>query len=130
MPQRPNENSIQPGFTEGCCLGVLLRGSDCPYCVDPNNVERINEMRAQMPKVLKQGKTEIYLLGTIHGAHARNQFYSWPHLERILRQIMPDLLCVEIRPDHFKPEEFYSDGPMEMPFLVDLAQRSNCNYSS
>lgn len=74
-------------------------------------------------RVLRHDSTSLFLLGTIHGAHARNPSYSWPHLERIVRLVSPDLLLVEIRPEHFKAEEFYSDGPIEMPFLVDLASR-------
>jgi hypothetical protein len=74
-------------------------------------------------RVLQHDSTSLFLLGTIHGAHAQNPYYTWPHLERIVRQISPDLLLVEIRPEHFKAEEFYSDGPIEMPFLVDLANR-------
>jgi hypothetical protein len=74
-------------------------------------------------RILKHDSTTLFLLGTIHGAHARNPYYTWPHLERIVRLVSPDLLLLEIRPEHFKAEEFYSDGPIEMPFLVDLANR-------
>jgi hypothetical protein len=74
-------------------------------------------------RVLRHDSTTMFLLGTIHGAHARNPYYTWPQLERIVRLISPDLLLVEIRPEHFKAEEYYSDGPIEMPFLVDLANR-------
>jgi len=74
-------------------------------------------------RVLQHDSTTLFLLGTIHGAHARNPYYTWPHLERIVRLISPDLLLVEIRPEHFKAEEFFSDGPIEMPFLVDLTNR-------
>jgi hypothetical protein len=76
-----------------------------------------------MLHVLEHDSTLMILLGTIHGAHARNPCYTWPHLERTVRLISPDLLLDEIRPEHFKAGEFYSDGPIEMPFLVDLASR-------
>ena len=67
----------------------------------------------------EEGK--LFLLGTLHGAHARNQKYTWAHFDRIVSAISPDLILVEIRPEHFKAEEFYSDGPPEMAYIVQLA---------
>jgi hypothetical protein len=64
---------------------------------------------------------KLYLLGTLHGAHARNPRYTWAHFDRIVSAISPDLILVEIRPEHFRAEEFYSDGPPEMAYLVHLA---------
>jgi len=65
------------------------------------------------------GKT-IYLLGTVHFHHLRNPNYTWPHFDKIFSLISPELLLVEIRPEHFNPEE-YLDGPLEMAYLVNLA---------
>ena len=96
-------------------LGIMWAGIT-------NAQPELDTVKAKV-RVLHHDSTTISLLGTIHGAHARNPYYTWPHLERIVRLISPDLLLVEIRPEHFKAEEFYSDGPIEMPFLVDLAHR-------
>ncbi|HUN65434.1 MAG TPA: hypothetical protein VMW43_04985 [Bacteroidota bacterium] len=76
---------------------------------------------APVLRLFDAGESRIYLLGTVHGAHARNHIFTWPHLERVLSVLRPDMLLVEIRPEHFRPEEFYSDGPPEMTYLVFLA---------
>lgn len=82
----------------------------------------LDKLTPEIRAVQGYGKT-VYLLGTIHGAHSRNPDYSWPHLQKILSLTAPDLLLVEIRPEHFSPDEYYSDGPLEMAYLVYLASR-------
>ncbi len=71
--------------------------------------------------VLKKDSARVYLLGTLHNAHLRNPNYTWPHFDRIVSLISPQLLLLEIRPEHFSSAEYFSDGPLEMTYLAHLA---------
>ena len=72
-------------------------------------------------QLFESGGSKLYLLGTLHSAHARNQRFTWAHFDRIIAALSPDLLLIEIRPEHFRPEEFYSDGHPEMAYIAHLA---------
>jgi len=63
------------------------------------------------------------VLGTIGSAHAKNPQYSWPHLDSILLRSSPELLLVQIRPDHFEKNELF-DGSPEMAYLAYLARNT------
>lgn len=63
---------------------------------------------------------DITVLGTIGAAHARNPRFSWAHLDLILQRCNPELLLVQIRPDHFNKQEFL-DGEPDMAYLAHAA---------
>ena len=58
---------------------------------------------------------EVYLLGTIHGAHLTTPAYSLWNLGAVVEHLHPDMLLVEERPDAVARGHL-GDGPVEMPF--------------
>lgn len=46
-----------------------------------------------------KNKTEIMILGTLHGLHRNNPAYSFDDIFRIIDQYKPDAAAVEIRPE-------------------------------
>lgn len=95
-------------------LLVLLMAS-CDYFFGLNLYSASPEI-----KTLKGNNKTIYLLGTWHKAHLYNPNYTWPHFDRIFSLLSPELVLVEIRPQHFKLSE-YLDGPIEMSYFIYLA---------
>lgn len=65
---------------------------------------------------------DLMVLGTIGAAHARNPHFTWAHLDSLLQRIAPELLLVQIRPDHCDKQEFF-DGAPDMAYLAHAAQR-------
>lgn len=65
---------------------------------------------------------DVTVLATIGSAHARNPRFGWIHLDSILHKSTPDLLLVQIRPEHFDKQEFF-DGSPEMAYLAHAAQK-------
>lgn len=64
---------------------------------------------------------EIYLLGTVHGAHWTTKDYSALHLQAVLENLQPDLLLVESRPEEIARDNL-GDGPFEMLFTNLIAK--------
>jgi len=46
-------------------------------------------------------KTEVLVLGTIHGGHLTDSLYNTAYLDRLIRDINPDFILAEIPPDRF-----------------------------
>jgi hypothetical protein len=67
---------------------------------------------------------DLMVLGTIGAAHARNPHFTWAHLDSILQRISPELLLVQIRPEHCNKKEFF-DGAPDMAYLAYAAQKQN-----
>jgi hypothetical protein len=65
---------------------------------------------------------DITVIGTIGASHARNPRFSWLYLDSILQRSNPELLLVQIRPDHFNKHEFF-DGAQEMAYLAYTARK-------
>lgn len=54
-----------------------------------------------------QKKTELLILPTIHGGHAKNVNYSFEHVMRIIGNFHPDIIAVEIRPEDMNQDTVY-----------------------
>lgn len=57
--------------------------------------------------VFAQQKTEVLVLPTIHGGHAKNAKYSFAHVIRIIENFKPDIIAVEIRPEDMDQDTVY-----------------------
>lgn len=52
-------------------------------------------------------KTELMILGTIHGMHKDNKYYSYDDVFSIIDSFRPDVIGVEIREeDILQPREY------------------------
>lgn len=67
-------------------------------------------------------KTEIVLLGTLHGLHTMNSSYTFEDVFKIIDASEPDLIAVEIRPEDVGRERDYLKKlyPYEM---IEAAER-------
>lgn len=65
---------------------------------------------------------ELYILGTIHSRHLTTKDYSLLHIEAIIKNLGPDLVLVESRPEELMRDNV-GDGPVEMVF-ANLVARS------
>lgn len=52
-------------------------------------------------------KTEIMILGTIHGLHKDNAYYSYDHVFSLVDAFEPDVLGLEIRREDFLESRAY-----------------------
>ncbi|MGV3687192.1 MAG: carbohydrate-binding family 9-like protein [Daejeonella sp.] len=52
-------------------------------------------------------KTELLILPTIHGGHARNVKYTFNHVMKIIENFKPDIIAVEIRPEDIDQDSTY-----------------------
>ncbi len=57
--------------------------------------------------LLAQKKTELLILPTIHGGHAKNVKYSFNHVTRIIENFKPDIIAMEIRPEDMERDTVY-----------------------
>jgi hypothetical protein len=64
--------------------------------------------------------TDLLVLGTFGAGHAKNPQFSWLYFDKLLQQIAPDMLLVQIRPEHFNKKEYF-DGAPEMAYLARIA---------
>lgn len=53
--------------------------------------------------------TEVLVVGTIHGMHAKNPHYSYHDIVRILATYNPDAICVEIPPSYFQKKSYLQE---------------------
>lgn len=52
-------------------------------------------------------RTEILLLGTLHGLHKDNSYYNYQHIFKIIEQFEPDIIGVEIREEDLNQSREY-----------------------
>ncbi len=57
--------------------------------------------------VFAQKKTELLILPTIHGGHAKNVKYSFIHVTNIIKNFKPDIIAMEIRPEDMDQDTIY-----------------------
>ncbi len=68
------------------------------------------------------GASEIYILGTIHGAHfEESSNYSLADIQSVIDTVQPDILLVEARQETFDNHGVI-DGPFEMIFAWSYAE--------
>ena len=63
--------------------------------------------------------TKVLVVGTIHGNHETNPYYSYKDLLNILATYKPDAICVEIRPEDFRKNSYLKEMMMATIFGVD-----------
>lgn len=52
-------------------------------------------------------KTQVLILGTLHGYHKKNPNYTYEHIFQIISEFNPDIIGVEIRPEDMdQPREY------------------------
>ena len=70
----------------------------------------------------QDNRTEIMVVASIHGLHARSETYSYDHLYRLVADFHPDAVGVEIRhADLSQPDDYLARNyPKEM---IDLARQ-------
>ena len=54
-------------------------------------------------------KTQVLVIGTIHGSHSDNPNYSYQDLVDILGTYKPDAICVEIPPSYFRKRSYLKE---------------------
>jgi tetratricopeptide (TPR) repeat protein len=54
-------------------------------------------------------KTQVLVVGTIHGNHADNPNYSYQDIVNILGTFNPDVICVEIPPSYFRKQSYLKE---------------------
>lgn len=54
----------------------------------------------------EKNKTEILVVGTIHGSHKTNPNYTFKDIVNILGTYEPDVICVEIPPSFFRKRSY------------------------
>lgn len=69
---------------------------------------------SSVPLSAEEGKTEVFVLGTLHNAHKSNKNYSYQDILNILGTYDADAICVEI------PESFFR----ERPYLLEMTMAS------
>ena len=85
---------------------------------------RIAPATARDACLIRLGRSDaadVYLLGTIHGDHLTTPAYSLCHIDAVIRNLCPDRLLLEMRPE-FLELGSYGDGPAEMPFAALTAR--------
>jgi hypothetical protein len=65
-------------------------------------------------------KTEVLVLGTIHGEHLTDSLYNIAFLDRLIREINPDFILAEIPPDRFTEamDGFRKDDSLSEPRVL------------
>lgn len=54
----------------------------------------------------EKSKTQILVVGTIHGSHETNPNYTFKDIVNILGTYEPDVICVEIPPSYFRKRSY------------------------
>ena len=65
------------------------------------------------------------MLGTLGEAHAESAGYDMQTLERLVREIEPDLLCAEIRPEDWEAGDPEGATPEYRDVLLPLSRRTD-----
>ncbi len=58
---------------------------------------------------LKNNKTQVLVVGTIHGSHESNPNYTHQDIVNILGTYNPDVICVEIPPSYFRKRSYLKE---------------------
>ena len=72
--------------------------------------------------VRKQKKTEIFVLSTLHQFHAESSYYSFETLSRIIENLRPNILAVELTPadlESRKEQKTKQEYPQSIFPLID-----------
>jgi hypothetical protein len=94
----------------------------CATCSAQKNPADPRENAVPVVYCFHNKNIDLTVLATIGSAHARNPRFGWVHLDSILQKSTPDLLLVQIRPEHFNKQEFF-DGSPEMAYLAYTARK-------
>jgi hypothetical protein len=70
-------------------------------------------------------KTRVAVLGTVADLHKEPVQYNLAFLEQLVEQLEPDLLCADIRPDHWEQGDLSAAAVEYREALVPLAERTN-----
>ena len=70
-------------------------------------------------------KTRVAVLGTLADLHTEPIHYDLPCLERLVEELEPDLLCADIRHDHWESGNLSAAAVEYREALVPLAERTN-----
>ncbi len=60
-----------------------------------------SQKKESKQKIVEPIKTEVIVLGTIHGGHLKSKTYGIKQLTTIIQKINPDAILAEIPPDRF-----------------------------
>ncbi len=113
-------------FTVSCADGTApVRINTATHAVDslpPARAVPGNRAvaRSGSPPARGSRKTQVIMIGTIHGAHRTSERFSTDVLRRLLRAIRPDLVLTEIPPNRFAQamHEFRTTGRIVEPRVV------------
>ncbi|MCK9220943.1 MAG: DUF5694 domain-containing protein [Bacteroidales bacterium] len=67
------------------------------------------ESIAATNKILSTDTTKVLVVGTIHGNHEANKFYSYQDVVNILATYKPDAICVEIPQSYFRSRSYLKE---------------------
>lgn len=76
-----------------------------------------------MPEIARKGRVAV--LGTLADLHRQAPAYDLKVLARLVRQIQPDLLCAEVRRDHWEAGQLSQMSLEYRQALVRVCRRSN-----
>jgi hypothetical protein len=100
-------------------LALIFCAALCKAQDDP---AVIRDVALPVVHCFRNAKIDLIILGTIGVAHARNPNFSWVYLDSLLARTSPDVLLVQIRPEHFEKQEYF-DGAPEMAYLAYRARK-------
>ncbi len=58
---------------------------------------------------LKNNRTQVLVIGTIHESHKSNPNYTHQDIVNILGTYNPDVICVEIPPSYFRKRSYLKE---------------------
>jgi len=93
----------------------------CSSCVAQEDTVVKRNSIAPVVHCFHTSNIDLIILGTIGAAHASNPHFSWVYFDSLLKKSSPELLLVQIRPEHFNKQEFF-DGAPEMAYLAYTAR--------
>ncbi|MTI48117.1 MAG: hypothetical protein FH761_09765 [Firmicutes bacterium] len=76
---------------------------------------------------LRKGKQDIFILGTISDEHLENDRYSLLHIDAVIRNLRPDILLLENRPEEIERDNL-ADGSIEMLFGALTAKELGIDF--
>ena len=94
----------------------------CPLCLAQEDPASARNSITPVVHCFHTKNIDIIMLGTIGAAHATNPHFSWVYFDSLLKKSSPELLLVQIRPEHFNKQEFF-DGAPEMAYLAYTARK-------
>ncbi len=80
-------------------------------------------MSVDIPKTAT--RTPVAVLGTLAEFHRNPIPYDLPALVRLVRQLHPDLLCLDMTPEQWRREEFGDLPPEYQEALLPLARQTD-----